>query len=185
MPPSLPATRTATIPLPTTAGAGTATTTTTTTTIDSTSPPRRAPVPIGTLRLRAAAAPRRGIRWAEDVVDNEGLGRKSSKVCCIYHKPRAVGESSSESDSSSSESESESDDDDGVGDEGGGTDVGGAAARKRDATDEGASERHHVDGCAHAQARQQKARRRSGNAYERMKKSRKVRAGGVGTVLEK
>ncbi|MCJ1389266.1 hypothetical protein MMC18_002122, partial [Xylographa bjoerkii] len=42
-------------------------------------PPRRGPVPVGTLRLRAEAAPRRGIRWAEDVVDNEGLGRKSSK----------------------------------------------------------------------------------------------------------
>lgn len=34
---------------------------------------------VGTLRLRAEAPPRRGIRWAEDVVDNEGLGRKSSK----------------------------------------------------------------------------------------------------------
>ena len=35
--------------------------------------------PAITLRLRAEGAPRRGIRWAEDVVDNEGLGRKSSK----------------------------------------------------------------------------------------------------------
>ncbi|GFF59024.1 hypothetical protein IFM46972_11273 [Aspergillus udagawae] len=77
----------------------------------------------GTLRLRAEndsiatdqiedATPGRHIRWTEDVVDNEGMGKKSSKVCCIYHKPRSVGESSSESDdstSSSSESESDSD----------------------------------------------------------------------------
>ncbi|EFW23388.1 Type 1 phosphatases regulator ypi1 [Coccidioides posadasii str. Silveira] len=75
-------------------------------------------IPItGTLRLRGEAtateespAERRHIRWAEDVVDNEGQGKKSSKVCCIYHKPREVGESSSESDSSDSDSsESNSD----------------------------------------------------------------------------
>ncbi|KAI1907203.1 Type 1 phosphatases regulator ypi1 [Ophidiomyces ophidiicola] len=65
----------------------------------------------GTLILRGepstrelAPAERRGIRWADDVVNNEGQGKKSSKVCCIYHKPRAVGESSSESDSSDSDS---------------------------------------------------------------------------------
>lgn len=124
--------------------------------------PRNA-IPAGTLRIRATAAPNddRRIRWAEDVVDNEGMGKKKSKgrfeaeavsgiefgksngakirtgrrcrirgsgvvsmkmhkltsciqiVCCIYHAPRAVGESSSESssesDSSSSDSDSESD----------------------------------------------------------------------------
>lgn len=69
--------------------------------------------------------------WTENTVDNEGLGRKKSKskhhplpfglpglfvdlcfadicvirggiVCCIYHKPKAFGESSDESSSSSS-----------------------------------------------------------------------------------
>ncbi|KAJ5112968.1 Type 1 phosphatases regulator ypi1 [Penicillium angulare] len=71
-----------------------------------------------TLRLRgeessnAPAEPStsRRIRWSEDVVDNEGMGKKSSKVCCIYHKARPVGESSSESESSSS-SDSDSDSD--------------------------------------------------------------------------
>ncbi|KAL4947663.1 phosphatase inhibitor-domain-containing protein [Aspergillus filifer] len=66
----------------------------------------------GTLRLRAEdqtpaghdEAPARHIRWSEDVVDNEGMGKKSSKVCCIYHKTRPVGESSSESESSDSDS---------------------------------------------------------------------------------
>ena len=39
-----------------------------------------------TLRLRATAGPNedRRIRWAEDVVDNEGLGRKKSKGECAW-----------------------------------------------------------------------------------------------------
>lgn len=44
--------------------------------------------------------------WSDDVVDNEGTGRKSSKICCIYHKPRKFDESSSEE---SSDSDSDSD----------------------------------------------------------------------------
>jgi len=60
-----------------------------------------------TLRLRAEAGPetvdRQRVQWAEDVVDNEGMGKKSSKVCCIYHKPKEAGESSDESSSSSSD----------------------------------------------------------------------------------
>ncbi|KAL4785065.1 phosphatase inhibitor-domain-containing protein [Aspergillus varians] len=72
----------------------------------------------GTLRLRAEddastsrdETPARHIRWSDDVIDNEGMGKKSSKVCCIYHKTRPVGESSSESESSDSDS-SDSDSD--------------------------------------------------------------------------
>jgi hypothetical protein len=26
------------------------------------------------------------VKWGEDVVDNEDLGRKKSKKCCIFHK---------------------------------------------------------------------------------------------------
>lgn len=29
------------------------------------------------------------IKWTEDTVDNEGLGKKKSKCCCQYKKPRA------------------------------------------------------------------------------------------------
>ncbi|KAI9701496.1 MAG: hypothetical protein M1836_001552 [Candelina mexicana] len=40
--------------------------------------------PVGILTLRGAAAPeaerRGGIRWAGDVIDNEGMGKKKSKV---------------------------------------------------------------------------------------------------------
>jgi protein phosphatase 1 regulatory subunit 11 len=48
--------------------------------------------------LTARAPDRAHITWCDDVVDNEGLGKKSSKSCCVYHKPRAFDESSDESD---------------------------------------------------------------------------------------
>ncbi|KAK4049262.1 Type 1 phosphatases regulator ypi1 [Microbotryomycetes sp. JL201] len=54
---------------------------------------------IGVLRLRGRAMPDQRVRWEQDVVDNEGLGRKKSKICCIYHKPKAFDESSDESSS--------------------------------------------------------------------------------------
>jgi protein phosphatase 1 regulatory subunit 11 len=46
-----------------------------------------------TLTLHARPA----VRWDENVVDNEGMGRKSSKRCCIFHKQRAYDESSTDS----------------------------------------------------------------------------------------
>lgn len=58
------------------------------------------------LRLTLRAPP--SVRWDESIVDNEGLGRKSSKRCCIFHKQRAFGESSTDS----SDVESGDDDDD-------------------------------------------------------------------------
>ncbi|KAK6499185.1 Type 1 phosphatases regulator ypi1 [Arthrobotrys conoides] len=63
--------------------------------------------PDGVLRLRGAHAERRRVTWTEEVVDNEGLGRKKTKICCIYNKPREFGESSSEESDSSSSSEEE------------------------------------------------------------------------------
>mmetsp|Transcript_12187 Transcript_12187/g.21731 ORF Transcript_12187/g.21731 Transcript_12187/m.21731 type:complete len:172 (-) Transcript_12187:216-731(-) len=47
--------------------------------------------------LRLSLRPRSNVSWDEGVVNNEGLGRKSSKRCCIFHKQRAFGESSTES----------------------------------------------------------------------------------------
>jgi hypothetical protein len=74
-----PLTMPATGPMSTTSSSTTTQTQTLTiTTPKSHDPPP--PVPVGTLRLRGVAMhTRRRIRWAEDVVDNEGLGRKSSK----------------------------------------------------------------------------------------------------------
>ncbi|KAI5990874.1 phosphatase inhibitor-domain-containing protein [Pisolithus orientalis] len=60
---------------------------------------------VGTLRLRGAS--RRNaqrVMWGEDVVDNEGCGKKKSKICCIFHKQRRFDESSSESESDSDSS---------------------------------------------------------------------------------
>ncbi|KAK5077810.1 Type 1 phosphatases regulator ypi1 [Exophiala xenobiotica] len=108
---------------------------------------------------------RRRIKWAEDVVDNEGLGRKKSKVCCIFHKTREVGESSSEDDSSSHDEggsgSSPSDDD------GGARPVGG----RRRGRGRGRGQRRHEhehgdgDGCGHGEKRKP-----SPNAYEKMPK---------------
>ncbi|KAG9008847.1 Type 1 phosphatases regulator ypi1 [Tulasnella sp. JGI-2019a] len=64
-------------------------------------PPGRA----GVLKLRGGPRSRPQVAWTDDVVDNEGAGRKKSKICCIYHKPRAFDESSGESSGSDSESD--------------------------------------------------------------------------------
>ncbi|XP_068732158.1 E3 ubiquitin-protein ligase PPP1R11-like [Montipora capricornis] len=39
------------------------------------------------------------VQWDESAVDNEFMGKKTSKCCCIYSKPKIFGESSSDSDS--------------------------------------------------------------------------------------
>lgn len=42
---------------------------------------------------------KQGVQWAENVVDNELLGKKKSKKCCIFHKQRMFGDwSDSDSD---------------------------------------------------------------------------------------
>lgn len=67
-------------------------------------------IPVGTLHLEPPSrAARPQVRWEDDVVDNEHLNKKKSKVCCIFHPQREFGESSDESSSSSSSDESESD----------------------------------------------------------------------------
>jgi hypothetical protein len=61
--------------------------------------------PAVTLRLR----PKNRVKWGEDVVDNEGMGKRKSNKCCIFHKRKKFGESSSESEySSGAESGSDS-----------------------------------------------------------------------------
>ncbi|CAJ1959086.1 unnamed protein product [Cylindrotheca closterium] len=52
--------------------------------------------------LELTLRPRTNVSWNESVIDNEGMGKKSSKRCCIWHKQREFGESSTESDGSSS-----------------------------------------------------------------------------------
>lgn len=119
-----------------------------------------------------STAPRRRITWAEDVVDNEGLGRKSSKVCCIYHKTREFGESSSEDDSSSDSSDSDSD----AGGSSDSPDDGGArmsSNRRGRKHDHGHSHKH-GDDCEHGghgkSGGKGTKRKPSPNAYEKMPK---------------
>ncbi|KAA0154965.1 hypothetical protein FNF27_02957 [Cafeteria roenbergensis] len=52
------------------------------------------------MQLRLKPRQRR-VRWTGETVDNEELGKRSSKICCIYHKPKAFGDSSSDSESGS------------------------------------------------------------------------------------
>jgi len=59
----------------------------------------------GVLRLRLH--PRPHVKWDEKVIDNEHMNKKSSKRCCIFHKKRAFGESSSESESESDDGDEE------------------------------------------------------------------------------
>eukprot|EP00951_Prasinocladus_malaysianus_P039051 scaffold433836_cov55-Prasinocladus_malaysianus.AAC.1 len=52
-----------------------------------------------TLRLVPRRKKKDGVRWTDDTVDNEGMGRRSSKKCCIYHRKRAFGDWSDDEDS--------------------------------------------------------------------------------------
>ena len=87
------------------------TTGSTTTTITSTpaEPINQPPTLVLHLRADSDTQSRRRIQWTEDTVDNEGMGKKKSKVCCIYHRTRDFGESSSEDESSSDADASDSD----------------------------------------------------------------------------
>ncbi|KAF9098243.1 hypothetical protein BGX23_006659 [Mortierella sp. AD031] len=65
----------------------------------------------GVLSLTGEPSTERRVQWDDDVVDNEHLNKKKSKICCIFKKQKEFGESSdessSESDSDSSGSESD------------------------------------------------------------------------------
>ena len=52
-----------------------------------TSPTIPARAPDGTLRLRGGPIEDRRVRWGQDVIDNEGMGKKSSKGTCLKYLP--------------------------------------------------------------------------------------------------
>ncbi|EJD07028.1 uncharacterized protein FOMMEDRAFT_76123 [Fomitiporia mediterranea MF3/22] len=64
----------------------------------------------GVLHLRGSRRTHPHVRWDDDVIDNEGMGKKKTKICCIFRKDKPFGESSS-SDSNSSDSDADSDSD--------------------------------------------------------------------------
>ncbi|OCK83623.1 hypothetical protein K432DRAFT_379331 [Lepidopterella palustris CBS 459.81] len=140
--------------------------------IETHQPVLRLSLPSGTLRLRAEPAEERHIQWAEDVVDNEGMGKKSSKVCCIYHKPRAIDESSDESSSDSSDSDSDSEPDNST--------ARPVGSGRRSGHPQGRDHGHHHHDHDHGEGSggnqpkrpQAKPRKRSPNAYEKLPKKR-------------
>ncbi|KAF2720790.1 hypothetical protein K431DRAFT_304040 [Polychaeton citri CBS 116435] len=126
-------------------------------------------LPSATLRLRAEPEERRRIQWAEDVVDNEGMGKKSSKVCCIYHKPHEPGDSDDSSSSSDSDSDSEPD-----------LSKARKAGSGKGKGKKGHPHNHDQDGdhgCGDGDNGKGKARKPSPNAYERQPKPRGRRDG--------
>jgi len=137
-------------------------------------PVLRLSAPSGVLRLRAEPSERRHIQWAEDVVDNEGMGKKSSKVCCIYHKPRAADESSDDDSSdSSSDSDSDSEPDNSTARPAGR--MGGARGIRphQHAHDDCEDVHDHGEGSSTPQKHKRQRRKPSPNAYEKMPKQKK------------
>ncbi|EGW32623.1 uncharacterized protein SPAPADRAFT_51159 [Spathaspora passalidarum NRRL Y-27907] len=67
------------------------------------------------------------VQWTEDVVDNENMNKKKTKICCIFHPNRTFDEEvehdHSHSDPSSSSSSDESDLSEGEGGGGGDNEV--------------------------------------------------------------
>ncbi|KAI3477285.1 hypothetical protein L1887_61060 [Cichorium endivia] len=125
------------------------------------------PHDVGILRLRpeprsrpgvdqtssTASASTRRVVWTEETVDNEGLGRKKSKICCIYHKPKAFDESSDESSSASDSSESDSDSDAASSDSDNGPALSKAAKEKLKQRTKHRHHHQHAEGCTHAKSR--------------------------------
>ena len=75
-------------------------------------PPPLTVVEAEVLNLYLTPAPT--VTWEETVINNEGLGRKSSKRCCIFKKKKAWDESDTESEDEG-DGDDESDDDAGPG----------------------------------------------------------------------
>jgi len=48
------------------------------------------------LKLKKDQKERKKVQWTNETVDNEHLGKKKSKCCCVFVKKRAFGESDSE-----------------------------------------------------------------------------------------
>jgi len=65
-------------------------------TITEDSVPNITPPPTLKLRLKKDGKEKKKVVWSTETVDNEHLGRKKSKCCCVYVKKKAFGQSDSE-----------------------------------------------------------------------------------------
>ncbi|KAF8468828.1 phosphatase inhibitor-domain-containing protein [Kalaharituber pfeilii] len=168
---TMPTPTTSTIPIPTTYSTRTQLEASSSEGESTPSPPR---MPDGTLRLRGGPVQERRVTWGEDVIDNEGLGRKKSKgmqtrhpctFCCIFRPTRPFGESSSD-ESSSSDSDSDLDYNSSA-DNGRARPVGGSKGC-------GGNHHHHAHGQGHGRkSRRGPKRPPSPNAYEKMPKAQR------------
>lgn len=94
------------------------------------------------------------VRWTNDVVDNENMDKKKSKICCIFHPQREFGELSSESSDESSDESDQSDD--------------GTAGGPGDSNGPQANGGSGHDACCGSHKRKQKKPKKSTpNAYEK------------------
>ena len=98
------------------------------------------------------------------MIDNEGMGKKKSKVCCIYYKPHESGDSDGESDDSSSGSDSDNEPDLSRARR-----AGGSERRHRHDREQGL-ENAGGDTAGSSAAGKGKERKASPNAYERQPK---------------
>lgn len=109
-------------------------------------------------------------------MDNEELGRKKSKVCCIFKRNREFGESSD--DSSSSDSSDSSDD----------SDIGDGKRDDKAGNDKRGCDKGHDHGQNHHHEHQKPGRRLtrrppSQNAYEKMPKIVRKKKEGTSETL--
>ncbi|KAK9369538.1 phosphatase inhibitor-domain-containing protein [Lipomyces kononenkoae] len=124
-------------------------------TIEPTSSNAPQEVVAGTLRLRGGPVSDRRVTWGDDVIDNEGMGKKKSKICCIFHKQRAFDESSSDESSSSDDGSSS------------GSDSDNGEDSKNEHHEHGEQCEH---GHSHSRRLHRKKRQSRPNAYERQPK---------------
>lgn len=100
-------------------------------------------------KTNKTAKPR--VRWTNDVVDNENMDKKKSKICCIFHPQREFGELSSESSDESSDESDQSDD--------------GAGEGATNGASNGSSGNDAC--CGNHKRKQKKPRKSTPNAYEK------------------
>lgn len=60
-------------------------------------------------KSKSKSKSRRNVSWKDDVIDNENMNKKKSKICCIFHPQREFGELSTDESSDSSSDSSDSD----------------------------------------------------------------------------
>ncbi|KAG0044360.1 Type 1 phosphatases regulator ypi1 [Gryganskiella cystojenkinii] len=116
----------------------------------------------------------RRVQWDDDVIDNEHMNKKKSKICCIFKKQREFGESSDESSSDSDSDSSGSESDGGpVSFNRGNGDKGKDRKREgagKDGDEDHACEHSDHDHHHHHNHKPKKSTKKTVNAYERAPK---------------